>query len=504
VLIGSVVLELIAALRSLVAADLPVATTVEFLAVAGIAELASITLIFFIARRLGTGRVGASLVSATAAAAMFVASLLAPEITLAAPVRAIASSLILAAVLLSQTRARQLAGHAGAALAFGIAVAIDPLTVVALPALAWMLWRAASPSTRRYTLAVAVGAFLLIVVGAGVTLAITGLPVHSGLLRGVLPSASLDGGDRAGQAAVATPLLWAAVATAALGVCCAVAVFSAARRSLRPLVIVALAVAGVMTAFPAVGQPMGATVPSGAASPLREAERWVEVNMPAQAQVIADGATVADLGRDGIPSSRMAPAAVAGTVPDVSASGVGDYLVVTGALRAAASAHPVLAAAVKQSTAVARFGSDQSQVVVRRIESQVDATAARVGADRAAARAGSSLALNPNLRASDGDRSELAAGRVDTRVSLALGQFLATDTVTISGFPRVSGDTGSLARQVLITSVGGASTRGETATASAVSKALHGAPAAFRSLHVTPTVHGLLVTYPTEPFISGN
>ncbi|MBM3715801.1 MAG: hypothetical protein FJW64_08725 [Actinobacteria bacterium] len=74
----------------------------------------------------------------------------------------IATAWLLAALLLALSRRAQLIGYIGAAAAFGIAVLTKETYLLALPLLAWFLWRGADKTTRRYTLSVATAVLGLI------------------------------------------------------------------------------------------------------------------------------------------------------------------------------------------------------------------------------------------------------------------------------------------------------------------------------------------------------
>lgn len=122
------------------------------------ATLVSVALLWFLARRLSFSRP-----AATAAALVFALSPLALQFHRSVYLDNIATAWLLGAILLALSRRHQLAAFAGSGAAFGIAVLSKETYLLALPLLAWVIWRNASPSTRRYTLTVA--ASILVLVG---------------------------------------------------------------------------------------------------------------------------------------------------------------------------------------------------------------------------------------------------------------------------------------------------------------------------------------------------
>jgi hypothetical protein len=122
-----------------------------------VATLISVVLLFFLGRRLMFRRRTAAI-----AAFIFAVSPLAVQFHRTVYLDNIATPWLLAAFLLALTRKHQLAGFAGAATAFGIAVLSKETYLLALPFLVWVMWRSASPETRKYTLSVAASIFTLI------------------------------------------------------------------------------------------------------------------------------------------------------------------------------------------------------------------------------------------------------------------------------------------------------------------------------------------------------
>ncbi|MET0589990.1 MAG: hypothetical protein ABWZ77_02335 [Naasia sp.] len=123
-----------------------------------VAMVIATALLWLLARRIGLSRLAAS-----AGALIFAVSPLAVQFHRAVYLDNIAVPWLLGAFLLALTRRGQLLGFAGSALAFGVAVLTKETFLLALPVLAWVMWRNANPATRRYTLSVA--AMVLTVVG---------------------------------------------------------------------------------------------------------------------------------------------------------------------------------------------------------------------------------------------------------------------------------------------------------------------------------------------------
>lgn len=114
-------------------------------------------LLWVLVRRIGFARLTASV-----AVAIFLLSPLAVQFHRQVYLDNIATAWLLAALLLALSRRAQLIGYIGAAAAFGIAVLTKETYLLALPLLAWFLWRGADKTTRRYTLSVATAVLGLI------------------------------------------------------------------------------------------------------------------------------------------------------------------------------------------------------------------------------------------------------------------------------------------------------------------------------------------------------
>ena len=125
-----------------------------------VATAIAAVLLWMLVRRIGFARVTAS-----AAAAIFLISPLSVQFHRQVYLDNIATMWLLAAFLLAMSRHKQLLGFIGAALTFGVAVLTKETYLLALPLLAWLMWRGADRSTRRYTLSVSAAALGLLGLG---------------------------------------------------------------------------------------------------------------------------------------------------------------------------------------------------------------------------------------------------------------------------------------------------------------------------------------------------
>jgi 4-amino-4-deoxy-L-arabinose transferase-like glycosyltransferase len=117
----------------------------------------AVALLWALARRIGLSRAAAS-----AAALVFAVSPLAVQFHRTVYLDNVATPWLLAAFLLALSRRHQLAGYAAASASFGIAVLSKETYLLALPFLAWTMFRGADRSTRRYTLSIASALLVLI------------------------------------------------------------------------------------------------------------------------------------------------------------------------------------------------------------------------------------------------------------------------------------------------------------------------------------------------------
>jgi intracellular septation protein A len=119
--------------------------------------LVAVVLVWFLARRLSFSRPAAAV-----AGLVFALSPLALQFHRSVYLDNIATVWLLGAILLALSRRNQLAAFAGSAFAFGIAVLSKETYLLALPLLAYLMWRTASRATRRYTLTVASSVLVLV------------------------------------------------------------------------------------------------------------------------------------------------------------------------------------------------------------------------------------------------------------------------------------------------------------------------------------------------------
>ncbi|SDO28656.1 Dolichyl-phosphate-mannose-protein mannosyltransferase [Microbacterium sp. ru370.1] len=122
-----------------------------------VASAIAAVLLWFLVRRIGFARLTASV-----SVALFLLSPLAVQFHHQVYLDNIATAWLLAALLLALSRRAQLAGYIGAAAAFGVAVLTKETYLLALPLVAWFIWRGADRTTRRYTLSVAAAVLGLI------------------------------------------------------------------------------------------------------------------------------------------------------------------------------------------------------------------------------------------------------------------------------------------------------------------------------------------------------
>jgi hypothetical protein len=165
-----------------------------------VATLISTALLWQLGRRIGFSQV-----MATGTALLFALSPLALQFHRQVYLDNIATPWLLGALILATSRKHQLAGHVGAAVAFGIAVLTKETYLLALPLVAFVMYRSAWPATRRYTVSVA--ATMLALVGFGYILFAT---VKGELIPGPDRVSLLEGiafqlSSRASSGSVADP-----------------------------------------------------------------------------------------------------------------------------------------------------------------------------------------------------------------------------------------------------------------------------------------------------------
>ena len=493
--------------------------------------LVAVVLLWLLARRLGLSRPAAA-----AASLVFAVSPLAVQFHRTVYLDNVATPWLLAAFLLASSRRWQLAGFAASALAFGVAVLSKETYLLALPFLAWTMWRGADRSTRRYT--VAISASLLVLVGlAYVALA----AVKGELLPGAGRVSLLEGiqfqlatREASGSVLDTGSLFFATVSQwwqldpvlIVLGVVAAVA--GLAQRRLRPIAALtvflvafmfrpggylpvpyvimllpfaALLVAGVsdsavasvrarragrastlatrtgavawiavtavavVAAVPLWAGQLRGFVDADLDAPMRDAEQWVEANVPRDSRLLVDDAVWVDLVDAGFARENVIwfyKIDTDGAVRAQSPNGWrdSDYVFETESVRTSGSSSADVSRALESSTVVASFGQGDQQVTVRRIDRD-GAEEARRSADEAAsarARAGAELSENPGLRVSSTFDQALRDGRLDPRAVIVLGQLAAIAPVAVADPATLPGEDQSLYRQLVLTPAGDEST----------------------------------------------
>lgn len=341
-----------------------------------VATAIAAVLLWFLVRRIGFARLTASV-----AMAVFLLSPLAVQFHRQVYLDNIATAWLLGAFLLAMSRRRQLLGYIGAAAAFGVAVLTKETYLLALPLLAWMMWRGADRTTRRYTLSVA-AAVLAIVGLTYVAFALVKGEVAPGPGRVSLwDGLAFQLASREGSGSLFDPEslfsrtvgLWWQLDSVLIVTALAAAVAALAVRRLRPWAIALLALtafmfrggylpvpyvimllpfaaivvagmgqvavealrsrvtvrrfggvaaaSGLVVALVAAG-PLWATQLRGFLladldQPLRDAEAWMTQNAPADARMLVDDAMWVDLVRAGFERENVVWYYKADTDPDV-------------------------------------------------------------------------------------------------------------------------------------------------------------------------------------------
>lgn len=488
-----------------------------------VATLISVVLVWVLARRLHLSRAMAAI-----AALGFAISPLAVQFHRTVYLDNVAVPWLLGAFILATSRKHQLVGFAGSAAAFAIAVLSKETFLLALPFLAWTMWRAARKETRRYTLPVA--ATIVVVTGFTYVLfaAIKGElvpgPDRVSLLGGVffqLGSRVTSGSlfDPESLSAKTLSMWWqldaallvaGAVAAVAglfikrLRVIAAMTVFlglfmlrpggylpvpyiimllpfmtiliagvtGTALRALRRkrtadrrvgagraagAVWLAAALAAVVIAVPNTATQLRGFLLADLDKPVRQAQQWVQTNVPKESRVIVDDAMWVDLVDSGFDRDNVIWYYKMDTDSAVQAQSPNgwrdaDYIVTTDSMRTFPTTFPEVTGAIDNSELVATFGSGTQAVEVRKIDAGGLDAAAEQAAGRTAARAaiGVQLLLNPSLSVSDEAAQTVTDGQLDSRALLALGQVLATTPVRLESTPVLDGETGDVRRTVVL------------------------------------------------------
>lgn len=223
---------------------------------------------------------------------------------------------------------------------------------------------------------------------------------------------------------------------------------------------VAVAAIGAVIAAPLWTTQLRGFVLADLDAPLRDAQSWLEENASTDQRVIVDDAMWVDLVKAGWDRDNVIWYYKLDTDPAVQADSPNgwrdaDYVVTTDSMRTFPGAFPQVQEAIDNSVVVAAFGSGTQAVEVRRVA--VDGAEQTAADEEAAASAraalGAQLVSNPLVQLGDADRDRLAAGQVDARIVAVLGALAGTESVTVSGFPAVSGEDDRPFRQVAISAI---------------------------------------------------
>lgn len=501
--------------------------------------LAGVALVWAIARRIGMARA-----AATAAALIFALSPLAVQVHRSVSLENVATPWLLASVLLAMSRRNQIAAYVGSAAALGVAGLSKESYLLALPLIAWLVWRGVNPEVRRraltafaVTLVIFAWLYLLlfilrdgVVPSAEVLRTANEIFLLDPVLCAAAPVAMVAGFlDRrmrpfAAMLAlllavvfrpgglVSVPYLAMLAPFAALGIAGAldawVRAWQSRPGSVRIPVLAAMALAGTVLlggagmlisdraerapeVFTAEGNPASA-----------ETRSWIIENVEGGSRLIVDDAMWLALVGDGyepddLLAGRELQTGIAVTTESPNELLLPDFIVATPQLLGSSRANGT-EAALEGSTVVAAFGTGGQQVQVRRI--------LPVGIDRSSftsrwtlterTTAGRQLLSNPAFGGSADAVALISTGQVDERIVVMLGQLLTKGEVVVAQVPTVTGEEGLIHRQVLLTSAWGHDlTDEDTATVDGalIDSSLVG-PYAAQS--VAPTGDGLLVTFP--------
>jgi hypothetical protein len=521
----------------------------------------AVALLWLLARKLGLSRPAAAV-----AGLVFAVSPLALQFHRTVYLDNVATPWLLAAFVFALSKRYQLAGFAAASVSFGIAVLSKETYLLALPFLAWVMWRGADRSTRRYTLSIA--ASLLVLVGLGyVALA----AVKGELLPGAGRVSLLEGiqfqlatREASGSVLDTGSLFFATVSQwwqldpvlivvgtlasivglflkrvrpiavmmvfliafmfrpggylpvpyvimllpfAALLVA---AVTEAAVRSVRArragavstaaartgsVAWLALTVAAVVALVPLWAVQLRGFLDSDLDAPMRNAESWVETNVPTDSRLLVDDAVWVDLVRAGFARDNVIwfyKIDTDGAVQAQSPNGWrdSDYLFETESVRTSGAASPDVRSALESSTVVASFGEGDQQVAVRRIDRDGAAEAQRSADEAAAARsaAGAELAENPDLQVSATFDQALRDGRLDPRAMIVLGQLAAASPISVSDPDALPGEQDALYRRFDVTPQGGE-------TVEQLDALLRGLGDVYEPASIEPAGDGLRITF---------
>ena len=263
--------------------------------------------------------------------------------------------------------------------------------------------------------------------------------------------------------------------------------------------------AAALVAVPVWGVQLRGLLLADLDQPTRAAEGWIIDNVPKDNRLIVDDAMWVELVTAGFARDNVIWYYKINTDPAVEALSPdgwrdSDYIVTTDSMRTFPDTFPDVRDAIENSVIVASFGSGTQQVDVREILPMgIDQAAEnRELAIQGRAAAGSDLVTNPNLTVTGDAGGLLQAGRVDSRILLALGQQLASTEFTIGGFPAIPGEDDGLRRQVLITGIDGRSTLDDADAATTVAGWLNTLSGTFEVSAVQTTPDGVLATFSVD------
>jgi hypothetical protein len=177
---------------------------------------------------------------------------------------------------------------------------------------------------------------------------------------------------------------------------------------------------------------------------LRQADRWIVRNVPADRRLIVDDAQWVDLVEAGMSTERVAGYTTFDADADVGIDpppAWQDYDVVVSveSVREFPERYPEMRAALDGSAVLAVFGTGEGRIEVREILSgngdpPATAPAGRGHDTAAAAAAGAEIARNPSVELMPAARRALMAGRVDQRIMAMLAAVAADRPVAVDGF----------------------------------------------------------------------
>ncbi|MBC7519434.1 MAG: glycosyltransferase family 39 protein [Microbacteriaceae bacterium] len=283
---------------------------------------------------------------------------------------------------------------------------------------------------------------------------------------------------------------------------------------------VSVLLAGAVIAVPQWGHQLGTLLHVDANAPVHDAEKWMAENLPKNSRLLVDNSVRVDLVRRGFAVENVVWAAQLDSNPAVRAQSPrgwrdADFILTSGAsviatefagsASASASASERFSAAGSgsatsaraNSTVIASFGVGRERAQVSRINPLGRVAEERSQREIQARRASSGRQLfeNPGLRIPAGSRSELLDGRVDERITIAVGQLLAAGAVEVAGFPERVGESGMVRRQVVVAALNGEPMVRAGQTTAVSKNLLASLTGDFRAESARATPAGLLITF---------